>query len=320
MRSESEAVSRGRQPSRGPSRVEAVVTHHHDGFRSGVARFNELLAERLGVPLYGLSDDGSAGWDASLLSFKAGEMSTAERDALAERLARADWHGEVYLHEYAGLDLEQEIVRRARRVHCGNLEIYEQVRELNPESSTVWTPGLLIDRRDYEPAEISVFPFGMAHKIQTDMFRRLRELLDAAGRSYAVYVSAANHETSSLDDAQSVFEEMREVFPSLYFLGNLSDVAVHNQLRQSTYFAAFFPKGVRANNTTVAAAMETGAVVITNLDHHSPPEYVHMENVIDIERCGELPSDPAVLETLRTRAVETARARGWDELVERMAQ
>ena len=110
------------------------------------------------------------------------------------------------------------------------------------------------------------------------------------------------------------------MFPELYFLGNLSDVAVHNQLRQSTYFAAFFPKGARANNTTVAAAMETGAVVITNLDRYSPPEYVHMENVIDVERCTELPSDPAVLDRLRDRAVETARARGWDELIERMAQ
>ena len=113
---------------------------------------------------------------------------------------------------------------------------------------------------------------------------------------------------------------MHGLFPSLYFLGNLSDVAVHNQLRQSTFFAAFFPKGVRANNTTVAAAMETGAVVVTNLDAHSPPEYVHLENVIDIGRCAELPTDPAVLAGLRERAFATAKARGWDELVERMAR
>ena len=299
-------------------RVRAVVTHHRDGFRSGVARFNELLADRLGVPLQGVEDDGAPGWADSLLSFKAGEMSAAEQAALAERLARADWHGQAYLHEYGGLDLEREILARARRVHCGNLEIYEQVRGLNPEASPVWTPGLLVDRRDYEPAEISVFSFGMAHKIRADMFGRLRELLDGCGRSYAVYVSAANHETSSLGDAEVIFEGMHAIFPSLYFLGNLSDVAVHNQLRQSTFFAAFFPGGVRANNTTVAAAMETGAVVITNLDEFSPPEYVHLENVIDLERCDELPSDPAVLARLRERAVETTRGRGWGALVERM--
>ena len=300
------------------ARVEAVVTHHRDGFRSGVARFNELLAARLGVPLYGVDDDSKPGWAKSLFSFKVSEMSDWERDALAERMGRVDWRGEVYLHEWSGLDLERQIVGRAARVHCGNLEIREQIRGLTSEPDDVWTPGLLVDRRDYQPAEISVFSFGMGHKIQTEAFRRLRALLDRSGRSYAVYVSAANHETSSLEDAESVFREMHEVFPSLYFLGNLSDVAVHNQLREATFFAAFFPKGVRANNTTVAAAMETGAVVITNLDEYSPAEYVHMENVVDIGRCEELPTDPAVLDGIRTRAVETARARGWDELVERM--
>jgi hypothetical protein len=300
------------------ARVEAVVTHHRDGFRSGVARFNELLAARLGVPLYGVDDDSKPGWAKSLFSFKVSEMGDWERDALAARIAGVDWRGEVYLHEWSGLGLEREIVGRAGRVHCGNLEILEQIRGLTSEPDDVWTPGLLVDRRDYEPADISVFSFGMAHKIQTEAFRRLRALLDRSGRSYTVYVSAANHETSSLEDAESVFREMHEVFPSLYFLGNLSDVAVHNQLREATFFAAFFPKGVRANNTTVAAAMETGAVVITNLDEHSPAEYVHMENVVDIGRCEELPTDRAVLDGIRARAVETARSRGWDELVERM--
>ncbi len=136
----------------------------------------------------------------------------------------------------------------------------------------------------------------MAHKIRTDLFQRLRALLDASGRSYAVYVSAANHETTRMKDAHLIFDEMHELFPeTLYFLGNLSDVAVFNYLRSSTFFATFFLGGVRANNGTVAAAMEKGAVVITNLDEHSPPELVHLENVIDVERCEELPLDPLVL-------------------------
>jgi hypothetical protein len=91
-------------------------------------------------------------------------------------------------------------------------------------------------------------------------------------------------------------------------------------MQQATFFAAFFDQGVRANNTSVAAAMERGAVVITNLDEFSPPEYVHLGNVIDIERCEELPTDPAVLAEIRRRAVETAAARGWDQLVERITR
>jgi hypothetical protein len=294
------------------SPVEAVVTHHRSGFRSGVARFNELLAERLGVPLYGLDEDGP-GWNRSLLSFKVAELDVATRVALASRLD--GWDGELFLHELSGEELERELVGRARRVHCGNLEIYEGVRGLSDRAEAVWAPGLIVDRRPFEPAAVTVFSFGMAHKIRTDMFRRLRDLLDALETPYAVYVSAANHETTTLEDAQAVFEEMHELFPSLYFLGNLSDVAVYNRLRESTFFAAFFDRGVRANNTSVAAAMEIGAVVITNLDDLSPPEYVHGENVIDIGRCDRLPTEPAVLDAIRARAVETAAARGWDALV-----
>jgi hypothetical protein len=297
------------------TRVQAVVTHHRSGFRSGVARFNELLAERLGVPLYGLEDDGP-GWAGSLLSFKVSELDIAARAGLAERLDA--WDGELFLHELSGLELERELVARARRVHCGNLEIYAGVRNLTDRAQAAWAPGLIVDRRAFEPAAVTVFSFGMAHKIHTDMFRRLRGLLDGLERPYAVYVSAANHETTTLEDAQAVFEEMHELFPSLYFLGNLSDVAVYNRLRESTFFAAFFDRGVRANNTSVAAAMETGAVVITNLDELSPPEYVHGENVIDIERCDRLPTEPEALDAIRARAVETATARGWDALVARM--
>ena len=94
------------------ARVQAVVTHHRDGFRSGVARFNELLADRLGVPLLGLDED-VAGRDRSLLSFKVGEMTEAEREALSARRSRTDWHGEVYLHDWAGLPARARD-RRAR--------------------------------------------------------------------------------------------------------------------------------------------------------------------------------------------------------------
>lgn len=296
--------------------VGAVVTHHLDGFRSGVARFNEVLAEQLGVPLLGLGAlaDPPA---RPLLSFKVSELG-ADEDAVAAFLARGgSW--EIFLHEYASTDLEQRLVAGAQRVHCGNDEIRAAVAGIAVAAQTVWTPGLLLDDRPFRPAELSVFSFGMAHKIRVDMFRRLRVLLDNTGSSYAVYVSAANHETASLRDSEAVFREMHEVFPGeLYFLGNLSDVAVHNQLTAATFFAAFFEQGLRANNTSVASAMERGAVVITNLDEHSPPECGHMENVIDIEQCDALPSDPLVLKRLSVRAMETARSRTWQALVERL--
>jgi hypothetical protein len=64
--------------------------------------------------------------------------------------------------------------------------------------------------------------------------------------------------------------------------------------------------------------MEHGAVVITNLDEHSPDYLVHMDNVIDISRCEELPLAPLELRRLSVRAMETARELSWDRLVEAM--
>jgi hypothetical protein len=295
--------------------VDAVVTHHTDGFRSGVARFNEMLAERLGVRLLSLADLQEARPRCPLHSFKASELGSD--GTLLEPTLTGSW--EVFLHEYRGLELERRMVAGAQRVHCGNAEIFEAVRGVATESRAVWTPGLIVDDRVFPETEISLFSFGMAHKIRVDMFRRLKSLLDATGRSYAVYISAANHETASLRDSEDVFQEMHDIFPKeLYFLGNLSDVAVFNELRAATFFAAFFEHGVRANNTSVASAMERGAVVITNLDEHSPLELVHMENVIDIERCDALPLDAPTLERMSLRARELGRARGWDALVEQL--
>ncbi len=298
--------------------VDAVVTHHVDGFRSGVARFNEVLAERLGVPMLGLGDLARADPACPLLSFKVSELGAAAPTVeAAVATGLREW--ELYLHEYRGLPLERQLVAGARRVHCGNAEILAAVRELAPGAQVIGTPGLILDDRVFQPVEVSVFSFGMAHKVQVGAFRRLKQLLDTSGATYAVYVSAANHETASLRDSEAVFVEMHDIFPrELYFLGNLSDVAVFNYLTTATFFAAFFERGVRANNTSVASALERGAVVITNLDEYSPPEYVHMGNVIDVARCDALPLDPVVLEGIGRRAAEAGCSRGWDAFLKQM--
>ena len=304
-----------------PPAIDAVVTHHRDSFRSGVGRFNELLAERLGVPLVGIRRMLSAGCSRPLLSFKVSELAASQRSVLEELVATKPFQWELFLHVYEGDELESRLASGAARLHCGNHEIFQQVGRGHPSAQILWSPGLILDERTFEPTDVSVFSFGMAHKIRTDLFQRLRGLLDVSGRSYAVYVSAANHETTRMKDAHLIFDEMHEVFPTtLYFLGNLSDVGVFNYLRSSTFFASFFLGGVRANNGSVAAAMEKGAVVITNFDEHSPPELVHMDNVIDIERCTELPLDPAVLGRISERARETGRERGWSALVRRLAE
>jgi hypothetical protein len=303
--------------SRAP--VDAVVTHHRDSFRSGVGRFNELLAERLGVPVIGIRRLLTAGCSRPLLSFKVAELAPAELAVLHELVETRPFPWELFLHVYDGDELEAALVAGADHAHAGNHEIFAQIEGLARSADTLWSPGLILDEREFAPTDVSVFSFGMAHKIRTDLFERLRELLDASGRSYAVYLSAANHETTRMRDAHLIFDELHGIFPStLFFLGNLSDVAVFNYLRSSTFFASFFLGGVRANNGSIAAAMEKGAVVITNLDEHSPSEFVHLDNLIDIGQTRELPLEQEALAAISRRAVETAHERGWAQLVQRI--
>jgi hypothetical protein len=112
------------------------------------------------------------------------------------------------------------------------------------------------------------------------------------------------------------FEELQSIFGAhVYFMGYLSDTAVFNHLMDCTYLAAFFEKGLRANNTTVNAAMESGCAVITNLDDYSPAGLEHMKNVIDINRCDRLPGVDDTQKIGRA-AREIARTQyGWDRLV-----
>jgi hypothetical protein len=284
-------------------------------FRSGVARFNELLAEHLHVPVMHVFDERLHDVPCPLLSFKAAELSDDEQPRLPAVLESLQSFG-VFLHDWAELQIEEAMVRAAVAVYAGNDAIARRIGDLRSDVATVWAPGLIVDDRPLRPAEISVFSFGMAHKIRVDMFQRLRELLDRTGKTYVVYVSAANHETASLKDAESVFDDMHDVFPDeLYFLGNLSDVAVSHYLRHSTFFAAFFPGGVRANNTSIGSALAHGAVVLTNLDDDSPEWLVHMQNVIDVEACESLPSDPLELRRLGLHAMEAARERSWPKLI-----
>ncbi len=301
--------------------TDLVIGHHLDPFRSGVARFNALLAGRLGVGVVSLHDAAARAARRPLLSFKTSELDAAERAdvaALVERLSAAGF--DVFLHEFdADDELDRSIAGLAARCHCGNDAVLHAVTALGVAGEPAWAPGLIVDCRRMDQAPVSVFSFGMAHKVRTDSFARLRELLEATGREYALRMSHANHETSTLAEAELVFEEMRRVIPrGLFFLGNLSDVAIYNELLDTTFFAAFFAGGVRANNTSVASAMEHGAVVITNLDEFSPPELVHLENVIDIERCDALPLDPPTLERIGSNARRTAAERGWDQLVGRL--
>src|SRR4030095_279622 len=224
---------------------------------------------------------------------------------------------EIFLHAFDGTPLEQRLIAGASRVYIGNRELSAQLTPLRPDAVELFCPGTLLNPQRFQRTELSVFTFGMAHKIRVPLYKRLRDLLEATGKSYSVYVSTALHENTSFDGSFVVrFEELQALFNGqVYFMGYLSDTAVFNHLVDCTFLAAFFEKGLRANNTTVNAAMECGCAVITNLDDHSPAGLAHMKNVIDINQCERLP-DSTDAERIGRAAREIAHAEyGWDQLV-----
>lgn len=297
------------------TQVDAVVGHHMNPYASGVSRFNQMLAGHLGVPWLGLDDPAVDAAACPLLSFKVGELDENAAERLSNLLGALPTV-RAFLHDFTGTPLEERLVRQAETVFSANAEISAALRPLGVPSTTLWAPGLILDRRPLKAAALTVFSFGMAHKVRVEMFAKLRDLLDATGQSYAVYMSNANHATATLREAEQVHSQMDEVFShDFFFMGNLSDVAIADRLRSATFFAAFFDRGARANNTSLLSAMEQGAVIVTNLDEHSPAAFRHMDNVIDIGQTTELPSDPLVLARLRVRAMETAAELSWEQLV-----
>ena len=271
------------------------------------------------LPVVGIGSSELSQYRTPLLSLKMSEFTREDARVLDAWVAEHQGGFELFLHAFDGTPLEQRLIASASRVYIGNRELSAQLVPLRPDAVELFCPGTLLNPQRFQRTDLSVFTFGMAHKIRVPLYRRLHDLLEATGQSYSVYVSTALHENTNFDGSFVVrFEELQAIFNGqgqIYFLGYLSDTAVFNQLVDCTFLAAFFEKGLRANNTSVNAAMECGCAVITNLDEHSPQGLLHMKNVIDINACERLPGyDQAA--AIGKAAREIAHADyGWDQLV-----
>jgi hypothetical protein len=297
--------------------IDCIAGYHLNPWTCGIAKFNTILSRNLDLPVVGIRAVELGNFGRPLLSIKLSEFTPGDAADLDMWSQAHAGQFEVFFHAFDGTEIEQRLLAAAARVYCGNRELSAQLAPVRPDIVELFCPGTLLNPQRFQRAEVSVFTFGMAHKIRVAHYRKLRDLLEATGKSYSVYVSTALHENTNFDGSFVVrFEELQAIFNGqVYFMGYLSDTAVFNHLVDCTFLAAFFEKGLRANNTTVNAAMECGAAVITNLDEHSPQGLVHMKNVIDISRCDRLP-DLGEAETIGRAARTIAHADyGWDQLV-----
>jgi hypothetical protein len=296
--------------------IDCIAGYHLNPWTCGIAKFNAILATHLEVPVVGIRSAELEKFSTPLVSLKLSEFSDADAADLDAWVRAHQGQFELFLHAFDGTPIEQRLLEGASRVYCGNAELFRDLSPKRLDVHELFCPGTILNPQRFQRTELSVFTFGMAHKIRVPLYRRLRDLLEATGKTYSVYVSTALHENTSFDGSFVVrFEELQSIFNGqVYFMGYLSDTAVYNHLMDCTFLAAFFEKGLRANNTTVNAAMESGCAVITNLDEHSPEGLVHMKNVIDINLCDRLPG-AAETQRIGLAARDIARTQyGWDRL------
>lgn len=245
---------------------DCIIGYHTNPSLCGVAKFNAMLGEKLGIPVRPID------WiecEFPLVSIKPLEFSFGDECDLYDRLGWFDRYS-LFLHSY-DCAFPDGLIKKAEVVYAANSEIARRVDLIRPVVSA-WCPSLLADSEPFHLAQITVFSFGMAHKVMSAYYKRLDDLLKATEKSYCLYLSTALHEGVEFEDAfTDVVLEIKKVFSGpVYFLGCLSDAAISHYLSNADYFAAFFPSGVRENNTSVNAALELGVSVITNVDNYSP--------------------------------------------------
>ena len=216
----------------------SVVSYHTDPATCGVARFSAQLAQRLGVKTGCLVHSPMFWGDHPLLSVK-----WAEVDPRVKRLLRT---------EYAGVDQLWHDAPPKGHTATGRVwKLYD-----------IGVPAL-VERSVMAPT--ALFTFGMAHKIDLKKFVALREKFPLD----QLWISTAEHEGAGPSRVQ---ELMRAWGDNARNLGHLSDAALHLVWPHVSVFVAFFEQGLRANNSSVHAALDAGVPVITNHGRQTPDD------------------------------------------------
>jgi len=269
----------------------AVISYHTNPYTCGVARFNQSLAASLGVGVISLDNYLSGKTDTKvMLSIKLEEISSEVLRRLSSVLDAGHLTYDYFLHAVDGSDLEQRLCAGADRLFAASLELVSQVLHVRPDVVHVFAPGAAVAPRLAE-VDCTLLTFGMAHKIRSDGYRQLGSILMSDSRSFRLEISTALHEGSSFDsDFFTVGEEITSAFcGSVHFLGFLADREVSERLMRVDSLVAFFPRGVRENNTTVLSAMTHGCPIVTNFDDFSPAWMRHGETVFDIAKLVTFP-------------------------------
>lgn len=279
--------------------IDAVLSFHTNPATCGVAKFNQLLAQRLGVPCRPASS-----WTAyPLVSIK---FSESEWAAPFYRLRASDRY-QLFVHDAPREKSDYRWIDGATTVYAANAVIAGQIRGIRPDVITAFCPSTL--QGNPHRAALNVLTFGMAHKLQIARYQKLKTLLDGTGQDYTLSVSTAVHEGSPWDAVATVGEQLRDIFgDKTRVLGFLADDALARELQECSAVALFFDPALRANNTTFWAAAELGKPIIFNADDASP-----CRSDLEIDDLAEWPDLDGWNDSMRRHF-----GHSWDALLQTM--
>ncbi len=244
--------------------IDAVLCHHISPYGCGTAKWSAHLARELGVPLLTLDRHPVT---HPLLSLRECE-SYVEWEDVAEFYPRYD----LFVHDAASIHWRgNPAILAAHRVYAANGVIARRLREFRPDVIEAWCPSTI--ETPPPRAALTILTFGMAHKLVSPHYQRLKALLEAHGEPYTILLSTGVHEGTPWDEAlESAAASLRGIFGAecVEVLGYLSDAALDREIRAATACAAFYDPALRANNTTAWAVLERWKPLVTNLDSDSP--------------------------------------------------
>lgn len=302
-------------------KIDVILTYHTNILTCGIARFNDFLAKYSQLKMEQLFDEKVKKYSHPLISLKTSEFTRSDLTKLDEFCVKNKKKYSTFLHGYDHSILEKKILKNSRQIFVGNSLIKSELASDNFEATSLWCPNSNDKKIKFEKKDITFFSFGMAHKIKTNYYKKLKEILEKSNFSYSIYLSTALHENTNFEDSFfEAFEELKQIFPrKIYFLGFLSDSAVYNYMINSDYFLAFFSDGIRENNTSAYAAFEANTTLITNLDQNSPKDFIHEQNLIDINKIKTLNYSKEQQEMISKNArLMLEEKYSWEKLVNKI--
>lgn len=298
-----------------------VVSVHTNPYTCGVARFNRSLAEDLGVAMISLSEYlAESCIEGALLSLKMEEVPESQSIDLMNAVIASANSFTYFVHDFTNCQLQRVLASRATRVFANSAELAHDMSELRQDTVAVYSPGARV-RPQLGVPEIRLLTAGMAHKIRSDGYSALEEVLKSDSRHIRLEITSAIHEDQRFDEVFfSVSQEIGRAFHhEVHFCGFLSDEELSQRLYEVDAYVAFFPRGARENNTTVLSAMTHGCPVITNLDADSPPWMRHGDTLFDVNSLNSFPSEEE-LERVGIAGMQVASQFNFRRLAEVLLQ